>query len=359
MESFLRALQVEISMYAHLNDGEKFETIFFGGGTPSLLSPATIREILGLLKSTFTVTSDAEITLETNPGTVDARKLAGYRESGVNRLSFGVQSFHDDDLRFLTRIHSSSQAREVIRLAEHSGFDNTSLDLIFALPNQTMKRWQENLDQAVDLGTKHISAYSLIVERNTPLFGMVESRSVSTLPVGEEAEMYAFTMEFLRSAGFEHYEVSNYAKPGFHSRHNCNYWNHANYLGFGPSAHSFWNGRRWWNGSNIKGYEEKIVAGLHPVSGEETLTKEQFYDEAIMLGLRSGGISYSEIHTKHGIDLQSTKESFIDSLIGEGLAESTGSLLRLTDRGFLLCDEVTRRLLSGSFSEKVTTSSGH
>jgi oxygen-independent coproporphyrinogen-3 oxidase len=345
MESFLVALRDEIGMYAHHQSS--FETIFFGGGTPSLLSPATIRELIGLLKATFDVEKNAEITLETNPGTVDERKLEGYREAGVNRVSFGVQSFHDDDLKFLTRIHSSSQARDVIRLAERAGFDNTNLDLIFALPGQTMERWRHNLEEAVALRTKHISAYSLIVEKNTPLHRMVNAGEVSTLPLGLEAEMYAMTMEFLAAKGFGHYEVSNYAQPGYHSRHNCNYWNHSNYLGFGPSAHSYWEGKRWWNFSNIRGYAEKIALREYPVAEVEVLTKDQLFDEAVMLGLRSGGVDLTRLKEEFGVDLPEMSGPVMIGLVEEGLAVVEPRSFRLTDKGFLLCDEITQRLLSG------------
>lgn len=346
MKSFFAALRAEICMYGAYDKGEQFETIFFGGGTPSLLDPEAIRELLSLLKETFTVDPGAEITMEANPGTVDLRKLTGYREAGVNRMSFGVQSFHDDDLRFLTRIHSSSQAEEAIRLAGDAGFDNINLDLIFALPNQTRERWSENLRRAVEFGTSHISAYSLIVERNTPLARMVESKQVAPLPVDDEADMYAFTMEYLRLAGFEHYEVSNYARAGYRSRHNCNYWNHANYLGFGPSAHSFWNNRRWWNIANIQSYVDKASSGVMPVVGEEFLTPEQLYDETIMLGLRSGGVDLDDVRKKFEVDLLGSQTSALKALVDEHLAVVVGSKLRLTEKGFLLCDEITQRLLA-------------
>ena len=219
-------------MYKSYSENERFETIFFGGGTPSLLAPEEIADILQHLAKTFTVQPEAEITLETNPGTVDRKKLEGFRRAGINRLSFGVQSFFDEDLKFLTRIHSASQAREAVRFAQEAGFNNISVDLIFALPNQTLSRWEENLRFALELNPQHISAYGLIIERGTPLFRMVDAKIVSPQPVETEAAMYEMTMGYLHAAGFEHYEVSNYAKPGFRSVHNCNYWNHSHYIGF-------------------------------------------------------------------------------------------------------------------------------
>jgi oxygen-independent coproporphyrinogen-3 oxidase len=186
----------------------------------------------------------------------------------------------------------------------------------------------------------------LIVERNTPLFRMVETKQVSTLPLNTEAEMYSVTMDCLRGAGFEHYEISNYAKPGFRSRHNCNYWNHSNYIGFGPSAHSFWGGKRWWNSSNINTYCDKISEGVVPVSGEELLTQTQCIDEAIMLGLRSDGIRLKRLKSSYGIDLLQDS-LMIEGLISERLAIVDDDAFRLTDKGYLLCDEITQRLLAG------------
>lgn len=345
LERFLAALKKEITLVADTLRKEPMETVFFGGGTPSLLSPEQIKNLLDLLADTFTIAAGAEITLEANPGTVDEAKLAGYRSAGVNRLSFGVQSFFEDDLKFLTRIHSPAQAEEAVRAARRAGFDNVSIDLIFALPNQTEARWRHNLERAIDLETEHLSAYSLIVEAGTPLARMVRSRQVSPLPLAVEAEMYEITMRVLGAAGYEHYEVSNYARPGRRSRHNSNYWNHANYIGFGPSAHSFWADRRWWNIANLSSYCERLERGESPAAGSERLTPQQLLDESIMLGLRSGGIDTGRLRRELGADLLTRHGATIDALIAERLAERENDVLRLTDKGFLLCDEITEHLL--------------
>jgi oxygen-independent coproporphyrinogen-3 oxidase len=346
MESFLVALKKEIGMYAEYSQRESFETIFFGGGTPSLLKPNIVGEILDLLRSTFRIQENAEITLETNPGTVDRTKLRQFLDVGVNRLSFGVQSFYDDDLRFLTRIHSSEQAKECIRTAQDVGFDNVGLDLIFALPNQTLARWEENLRQAIALQTKHISAYSLIVEQGTPLARMVNAKQVSPLPLDTEAEMYEHTMVVLNAQGFEHYEVSNYALPGYRSRHNSNYWNHSNYIGFGPSAHSFWNDRRWWNVANLRTYCEKILSHQLPIAGGEHLSQSQLFDEAIMLGLRGEGVNVDRVKKHHHVDLLQLCSSTICDFVNENLLTIEKPLLRLTDKGYMVCDEISQVLLS-------------
>jgi len=342
---FLRALRSEIDLYVSSFQNEHFKTIFFGGGTPSLLAPKEIASILQHLAGTFTVEPDAEITLETNPGTVDRKKLDEFRKTGVNRISFGVQSFFDDDLKFLTRIHSADQARQAVRFAREAGFDNINIDLIFALPNQTISRWEQNLRSALELEPQHISAYSLIVERGTPLYRMVDAKIVSPQPVETEAAMYEMTMKYLHDAGFEHYEVSNYAQPGFRSRHNCTYWDHSHYVGFGPSAHSFVSAKRWWNVSNIRTYCDNLEQNRSPVSGSELLTSSELYDEAIMLGLRSDGIDLRRLHADHGVDLLSGQKSLIDQLQAEQLVSLEKNILRLTDKGFLLCDEISERLL--------------
>ncbi len=215
-----------------------------------------------------------------------------------------------------------------------------SLDLIFALPGQTHDRWNSNLEQAIDLHPSHISCYSLIVEPNTPLNRMVQLKQVNVLPVEEDAAMYEMTMNFLSNAGFEQYEISNFAKPGLKCRHNLTYWRHDNYLSFGPSAHSFWNGKRWWNISNVTGYSDSLERGKVPVAGEELLTTSQWFDETIYLGLRSEGIHLPTYRKRFQRDLLQEFKSVVENLLSEHLAEIEQDNLRLTSKGYLLCDEI-------------------
>ncbi|MBI5464720.1 MAG: radical SAM family heme chaperone HemW [Ignavibacteriales bacterium] len=341
VDRFLRSLEREISLQAeHKEFKTDYETVFFGGGTPSLLSPIQIQSILSCVRSRFDLRANAEVTLETNPGTVDAAKLEGFREAGVNRLSVGIQSFHDDDLKFLTRIHSSEQARRTLRDAFEAGFVNVSLDLIFALPGQTLERWKSNLAQAIALQPTHISCYSLIIEPNTPLKRMVETRQAAMLSPELDAEMYDAAIEFLARNGYEQYEVSNFAKPGFRSRHNGNYWNHANYLSFGPSAHSFWNGRRWWNVANLVNYCERVEAGRLPVAGEERLGARELAEEFIFLGLRGEGLDLQRLKREYAVDLRSEYVSTLRHLADDGLASIENEKLCLTPKGYALCDEI-------------------
>jgi oxygen-independent coproporphyrinogen-3 oxidase len=344
-DRFVEALKREIVLRAAEEQFHtSYETIFFGGGTPSLLSPTTIGEILNLLHTKFSVQPNAEITLETNPGTVDRHKLLNFRSAGVNRLSFGVQSFHDDDLKFLTRIHSAEQAKECVRAAFEARFENVSLDLIFSLPGQTTDRWKSNLEQAIALQPTHVSSYSLIVEPNTPLKRMVESKQVQMLSLEEDAALYEMTMEFFQAHGYEQYEVSNFAKPGFRSQHNSNYWNHSNYLSFGPSAHSFWNNRRWWNVANLVNYCARIEAGAVAEAGAESLTDDQLRQEKIFLGLRSDGIRLAPFRQRFQYDLVAAHRPTIDQLVRDGLARLDDERLQLTAKGYLICDEICNAL---------------
>ena len=343
VQRFLTALDREISLRGQdATFQSTYETIFFGGGTPSLLSPAAIASILNQLSRSFSIRDNAEVTLETNPGTVDLKKLRDFKSAGINRISFGIQSFHEKDLKFLTRIHDADQARENVRNAFKAGFDNVSFDLIFALPGQTPELWNSNLQQALELDPTHISCYSLIVEPNTPLYRMVEAKQVTPLAVDEDAEMYEKTMTVLSDAGFGQYEISNFAKPGFKCRHNITYWNHSNYLSFGPSAHSFWNGKRWWNLSNVVGYSESLTKDMIPVAGEETLSSQQWLDETIYLGLRSEGIDLRSFERRFHKDLLKEFKTNVDGLLTDNLAILEENRLRLTAKGYLLCDEICR-----------------
>ena len=346
MDEFVRALHREVEMNREYANHESVDTIFFGGGTPSLLSPTVIAGILDVVHRTFRVEPAAEITLEANPGTVDREKLLAYKSAGINRLSFGVQSFHQDELEFLGRIHSAAEAEECVRWAKEAGFEDVSVDLMYALPQQTLGRWEDNLRRAVGLDVPHISAYSLIIEERTPLARMVNAKLVSPLPSDIEAEMYEFTMAYLAQRGFEHYEVSNYSRPGHCSRHNSNYWNHSNYLGLGPSAHSFWKNRRWWNVASVWAYIEKVSGGMQPLAGEEFLQAKQLLHETVMLGLRSDGVNIRSVGEKFGPDLPGRMVEFSRQLFERRLAVREGDNLRLTDKGFMLCDEISQLLLS-------------
>jgi oxygen-independent coproporphyrinogen III oxidase len=343
-DRFLDALVLELERAGrqHLRSG--VDTVFFGGGTPSLLTPEELGRLLDTVRGSFRLAEDAEITVETNPGTVTLDTLRAYRARGVNRLSIGIQSFHPEELRFLDRIHDPEQAEACVRAAREAGFQNLSVDLIYALPGQGLSGWGETLRRAVALGPCHISAYSLIVEPNTPLFRLVKEGKVVPAAHDDEAVLYEFTMEYLAAAGYEQYEVSNFARPGFRCRHNENYWSHGAYLGFGPSAHSFLpadggrEGRRWWNVGNLVRYLERIEGGLPAAAGEERLAGNQLRNERVFLGLRGSGLPVSDIVDPAGM-------AVVRDLTAHGLATVHEGVLRLTPRGYLLCDEISAKLM--------------
>ena len=346
IDNFLQSLLTEIKFYSkNYADGRVFSTIFFGGGTPSLMKPEYLSRIISGLKNNFNISNDAEITMETNPGTVDKEKLLQFFNSGINRLSIGIQSFHNDDLSFLTRIHNKETAIETVYNAVKAGFENINIDLIFNLPNQTKEKWKQNLETSLSLPVKHISAYSLILERGTILNKMVLDKKVTIREEDYDAELYEMAIDNLTAAGFGQYEVSNFAKPGFECRHNKAYWRYNEYLGFGPSAHSFVGGRRWWNYSSLKHYIKVIEVNNHAQCGDELLSEEQKLDEYIMLALRSYGLNINDFIKRFGEAWLQKNQHYIQTLINANIVERTEDFIRLTRRGYPVCDEILRNLL--------------
>jgi oxygen-independent coproporphyrinogen-3 oxidase len=345
-ESLLKEIEI-FSIEADFFNDSIFDTIYFGGGTPSLLEPAQIEKILNKLSQSFKISSNPEITLETNPGTVDKRKLLEFKNLGVNRISFGVQSFFDDDLKFLGRIHTGEDAFKCVNDSFEVGFENVSIDLIFGLPGQTVEKWLENLKFAVSLNVPHISAYNLIVERGTPLHELFSLGKVQ-IPEDEiQAQLYERTIDFLENAGYVHYEVSNYAFEGFESRHNLKYWQYENYIGFGPSAHSFWINKRWWNFANLNKYINALDLGKIPVANFEILDEEKMIEEFIYLGLRSKGINVARFKGKFGFEfVDGDIKDEIEELERAGYITIEDDFIKLTPKGFLLCDEIVLRLIS-------------
>jgi oxygen-independent coproporphyrinogen-3 oxidase len=250
----------------------------------------------------------------------------------------------------LSRIHSSEEAVQCVENAYRAGFENVSVDLIFSLPNQTLEQWNENLRRAIALEPKHISAYSLIVEEHTPLFTMVQNKMVSPLPEGLDAEIYESTIETMAEYGYQQYEISNYAKPGYECRHNKNYWNHSNYLSFGPSAHSFWKegptqGSRWWNVRSIAQYCESIGKDEFPLGGSEGVDKDMMFSEAIFLGLRTGELNVAMLQQLYGVDMLATHGEKLKSFSDDDLLRIKDRHITLTRKGFLVCDAIAESLL--------------
>ena len=350
---FLNALQTELELAAASHEPGPVTTVFFGGGTPSLLSLAQMEKVLNQIYRTWNVSPDAEITLETNPGTVNREKLQGFRSLGVNRLSIGIQSFRSEELKFLDRIHDSQQAVRCVEDARAAGFSNVSIDLIYSLPGQTEKAWIESLQKGLALSPDHVSAYSLIVEERTPLFKLVHEGLVVPSPPETEALLYEKTMEVMAAAGYDHYEVSSYARPGHRCNHNLAYWHHHDYLGFGPSAHSFRknhdeaHGTRWSNVADVASYVKSLNEQHLPVTFRETVGTKELVEEAIFLGLRSDGIALDILEQSDALERRRTALPIIEDLIDRGMAKRTETGVCLTDKGYLLCDEIVVRLISG------------
>ncbi|HSD62859.1 MAG TPA: radical SAM family heme chaperone HemW [Ignavibacteriaceae bacterium] len=342
---FLRSIEKEIDHYAEIySTDRKYISIYFGGGTPSLMAPSYISDIINYLHKKFQIDPDAEITLETNPGTVDKYKLKEFLAAGINRISIGIQSFHNDELRFLTRIHDSQTAVNTVLNAKDAGFENVSLDLIFNLPGQTKQKWAENLTKAVSLPITHLSAYSLILERGTILNKMVHDKKIILQDDDYDADLYEYAIDFLEDKNFNQYEVSNFCLPGYECRHNNAYWNYIDYLSFGTSAHSFMDGKRWWNFSSLKRYIDEIRVNHEAIAGFEYVTAEQQMNEYIMLALRSSGLNLSAFKEKFNDSWIKNNYDYLLHLKQANFITLNNDFIRLTRKGYALCDEILAKL---------------
>lgn len=323
IDEYIGFLSKEIENFAK-NNKKSVDTIYIGGGTPSLLSESQIEKIVGLLKENFALTENCEITVECNPNSLTKEKLLKYKSLGINRLSIGVQSLDDDQLSFIGRLHSSKEAIEKIKLSKEIGFENISVDLLIGLNGATAERFLVQLQMLIYLDIKHISTYMLQIEDNTPLKKMVESETV-ILPTDEESvEIYEKTAEFLNKNGFYRYEVSNFAKKGYESKHNFKYWTGEDYIGFGLSAHSYMDGRRWSNANNFKGYYQ----GEKPL--DEVLSNGQKIEEHIMLGLRcKNGIDISFLRSL-GYDIE--KNEYLNDFIAKDILIKEGNKIYINEK---------------------------
>src|SRR5579859_4931041 len=352
-EPYVRALFNEIILLgeeARYGDGRsrRARTIFFGGGTPSLLTTAQVRRLLDACRAAFMLDEDAEITLEANPGTLTREKLVGLREAGINRLSLGSQSFDAQLLKTLGRIHTPAEITGAVSAARAAGFTSINLDFMFGLPGQSMHQWQETLEQALALRPEHLSLYSLIIEEGTPFFDWTQEGRI--IPGDEDlcADMYEYADQRLQVAGYVNYEISNWALPGHQSRHNLTYWRNLPYIGMGAGAHSFFAGKRFSNERDPQRYINTLKKRQLPVVESETIEKAQEMSETAFLALR----------TAEGLHLPTFEERFttpFSSFAGDrlrlvdeaGLLEQAGGWLRLSKRGRLLGNEVFLRLLPG------------
>jgi oxygen-independent coproporphyrinogen-3 oxidase len=321
--------------------GAAADTIFFGGGTPSLLEPDEIGAILQDCGRAFSVAADAEITLEANPETVTPERLAGFRAAGINRVSFGVQSFRDEELQRLSRLHSAARAREAFAMARDAGFDNISLDLMMWLPQQSIANWLASVDALIAVGPEHASLYLLEIYPNAPLRDAMARAQWSVAPDDDAAEMYLEAMRRLDEAGYRQYEISNVARPGRESRHNLKYWTDGAWLGFGPGAHSTRDGVRWRNISATQEYISAVEGGGQLDAERRILSRQDALEEALFTRLRlNAGIDLELVNSQYGVDIWSEFGSELQPFVEAGLLIYDGGALRLTRAGMLLAHEV-------------------
>jgi len=347
-EDYTRALIGEIERRGAQApfDGEMLRTIFFGGGTPSLFAPESIGRILDAANRRFGIERDAEITLEANPGTVDSAKLAGIRAAGVNRLSFGAQSFNDRTLKFLGRIHNAEDTRIAARLAHRAGFTRLNLDLIFAVPGQTIADVKNDIAEAAALEPDHISAYNLTFEEGTAFFAEMKRGRITPLLSDEQAAMYSLVREEIPRRGYPMYEISNYARPGSEARHNLTYWRAQSYLGAGAGAHGFAlgqndYGRRWWNERAPGKYIEATLRDGLPEAGAETIDAATGASEFVFLNLRlRAGFRLADFRARFGRGFDDIFGARAARLFEGGLLERADGNIRLTDRGLELADSI-------------------
>jgi putative oxygen-independent coproporphyrinogen III oxidase len=342
---FAGALLSELKLA--LPAGTKLSTFFAGGGTPVLMEPTFWHDVLAIVRKPAEILQDAEMTIEANPAAVSAEDLQELKSIGFNRVSIGVQSFSDDLLRFLGRVHKAQQAEETLLDARKAGFENLGLDLIYGIPGQSPDIWLNDLRSAADIGPQHISCYALTAEDGTP-YARAIRRGESPAPDEQlAADLYFMADEFLKGAGYEHYEVSNFALgKRWRCRHNVGYWSGRPYMGFGPSAHSFDGNRgRRWNVANLLEYITRLEGGMLPVEGSEELTDKQVVLEKLMLGLRTAdGLDLGKILTSDGMPLQAA--SLLATWKSEGLADIEGRKVRPSARGMLVADGLAVALSS-------------
>ncbi|MCS6873615.1 MAG: radical SAM family heme chaperone HemW [Pyrinomonadaceae bacterium] len=337
VEKYIAAICKEISLSAA--SPYQVDTIYFGGGTPSLLKSSQLERILKIIDLKFSLMFDElEITLEMNPASISLEKLKQFKSLGINRASFGVQTFDDYLLRILSRRHTAKQSIETFHLLRKAGFDNVSFDLIVGLPHQTMQIWKDDLKKAIDLNPEHLSLYLLEIHEGTPLAKQIRSQRQPQPDEDLSAEMYKTMIECLENSGYVQYEISNFARSGFQSRHNLKYWRCSPVFGFGVSAFSFCDGRRWSNEKNIKKYIETVESGRLPINFTENVN---LASEFAFLGLRlADGINLDEYKQRFGFDLLEQFHDEIEKFQKLGLVEIKEGSLRLTKQGMIYSNEV-------------------
>ena len=333
-KKYLSALSKEMELYKEKIGQKEIDSIFVGGGTPSILNEEEIKILFDNINLNFKIKEDAEITMECNPGTLTLNKLKIMKKCGVNRLSIGLQAVQNHHLKYIGRIHTFEEFEKNYHEAKKVGFDNINIDLMYALPNQTKEDWMESLEKVVNLNPTHISAYSLILEENTELFDMYERKEFKLLDEDTDIEMYEYTINYLKSHGYNQYEISNYAKKGFECKHNILYWKCENYVGIGTSASGFLDEIRYNNLCEIDKYEELILNGKKPIEWEEKLSIKDKIEESIFLGLRMNeGIKFKDFKNKYDFNFLEEYKNEIEKLTKLQLIDINETGMKLTQKG--------------------------
>ena len=346
-DRFISALEIEVQNIQKSLPDRRIDTIYLGGGTPTVLSPTQLDRVVRIIERSFAFEKEVEFTVEANPHTAVEVRLEALLGHGVNRLSLGVQSFSDDILNSIGRLHDAKQAVDSFCLARSIGFKSISIDLIFGLPGQTIEDWERTIDTAVLLKPDHISAYSFSLEKDTHFMRMAKAGKLTMLNDEIVAGMYELAVCKLNRHGFDRYEISNFCRPGHACRHNQHYWIRGEYLGLGPAASSFFAGQRYDNTADVSSYIRLLSTGLSPVVTREAIGRESAARESIMLGMRTArGVGLSDYKRDYGCDSYERLREKIVSLEGTGLLFVSDERVRLTDRGFLLSDDVVTRLTS-------------
>jgi len=354
-KAYLEGVVREMDLVARdLPVGGTFDTVYFGGGTPSLLKPGEVQGLLEAARGRFSFSSDVEVTLEVNPGTVTPSKLAGFRRAGVNRLNIGVQSMNDGTLRFLGRLHNAREARDVLVAARDCGFAHVGADLIYGVPGQDMEAVRSDVAALLSHAPEHLSCYMLTLEAGTPLYVRHGNRDFSMPDDSKQGAFFGAVSDALTEKGYLHYEVSNFARSGrFVSRHNTKYWEMATTVGLGPSAHGFFTEGgarehpfRQWNVAHLGTWLDRLSKGERPLEGEEVLDREALMTEALYLGLRRmEGVNLTAFHRRFSVDLTDILGSVLKGFQDEGLMVVDAESIRLTRKGFAVADGIVLRLL--------------
>lgn len=343
---FIAALLKEIELQSENNylQQQTVETIYFGGGTPSILQIEDIQLIFGNLHQQFSISSSAEITLEANPDDIDEQKLYGWKQAGINRLSIGIQSLFDEDLQWMNRAHSATEAKAAIEKARAAGFENFTVDLIYGTPSLTDEQWNYNINWVLEQNITHLSCYALTVEPKTPLDKLIRTHQATDVDALQQSRQFVQLMHKMEDAGFDHYEISNFAKPGHRSKHNSSYWHGTYYLGLGPSAHSYNGNSRQWNVSNNTQYIQALAENIIPFEKEE-LTSTQQLNEYIMTSLRlMEGCDLNFVQEKFGVAKKETLQREAQRFIHFNWMKETDEYLALTKEGKLFADKIAGEL---------------